>query len=58
MVIAIFDAAMGVTSGMILYHTVPVFKYSLEMGHGSNGLGAESDMGVGRIGSTGRISVR
>jgi hypothetical protein len=42
---------------MILYHTVPVFKYSLEMGHGSTDLGAESDMGMGRIGSTGRVSV-
>ena len=30
MVIAIFDAAMGITSGMILYHTVPVFKRKLK----------------------------
>jgi len=30
MVIAIFDAAMGITSGMISYHTVPVFKRNLK----------------------------
>jgi hypothetical protein len=58
MVIAIFDAAMGITSGMILYHTVPVFKSSLGIGHGSTDLGAESATGVDRIGSAGRVSVR
>jgi hypothetical protein len=57
MVIAIFDAAMGITSGMILYHTVPVFKRNLKAldrygfcghGYGPDRVGWE---GVGAGGS-------